>query len=105
MEVENKKRVIVGVNQFQIEEKPAAGLLRVDAAAGEFQKKKLADMKAKRDNNAVKNSLADLEKAAQDEKVNLIPPILAAVKNYATLGEICGVLRKVFGEYEASLTL
>lgn len=105
MEVENKQRVIVGVNQFQIEEKPVAGLLRVDAAVGELQKKKLADMRAKRDNDAVKSSLAALEKAAQDEKANLLPPILAAVKNYATLGEICGVLRKVFGEYEASLTL
>jgi len=105
MEVENKQRVIVGVNQFKIEEKPVEGLLRVDAAVGEFQKKKLADMKAKRDNAAVKNSLAALEKACLDDKANLMPPILEAVKNYATLGEICGVMRKIFGEYEASVTL
>jgi methylmalonyl-CoA mutase N-terminal domain/subunit len=105
MEVENKQRVIVGVNQFQIEEKPVEGLLRVDAAVGEFQKKKLSEMKAKRDNEAVKTALNNLEKACQDDTANLMPPILDAVRTYATLGEICGVMRKVFGEYEASITL
>ncbi len=62
-------------------------------------------MKAKRDNVAVKASLDDLEKACQDEHENLMPYILAAVKTYATLGEICGVMRKVFGEYEAHVNL
>jgi methylmalonyl-CoA mutase N-terminal domain/subunit len=105
MEVENKKRIIVGVNQFQIEEKPVEGLLRVDTAVGEFQKKKLNDMKAARDNEAVKTALANLEAACINNDKNLMPPILEAVRVYATLGEICGVMRKVFGEYEASITL
>ncbi|XEQ92481.1 Methylmalonyl-CoA mutase [Sporomusa carbonis] len=105
MEVENKQRIIVGVNQFQIEEKPVEGLLRVDASVGELQKKKLAELRARRDNAAVKDKLAALEAGCKDESVNLMPLILDAVKAYATLGEICGVMRKVFGEYEAHVSL
>lgn len=105
MDVEKGAKVIVGVNKFQVEEKPVEGLLRVDASVGEKQKQKLADLRAKRDNAAVQASLADLEKACQDEQENLMPHILAAVKTYATLGEICGVMRKVFGEYEAHVNL
>lgn len=114
MDVESGARTIVGVNKFQIEEEPPKGLLKVDASVGVEQCKKLADLKAGkpinkmtkgRDNNAVKAALADLEKAAKDENENLMPHILSAVKTYATLGEICGVLRKVFGEYEAHVSL
>ena len=105
MEVENKQRIIVGVNQFQIKEKPVEGLLRVDASVGEFQKKKLVDLRARRDSAAVEKALAALESACQDENNNLMPLILDAVKAYATLGEICGVMRKVFGEYQAPATL
>ncbi len=105
MEVENGDRIIVGVNKFQIEEKPVEGLLRVDASVGELQKKKLADLRARRDGNAVTTALEALRKACQDEHVNLMPFILDAVKTYATLGEICGVMREVFGEYEPHSTL
>ena len=105
MEVEKKERIIVGVNKYQIKEKPPEGLLRVDAAVGEFQKGKLAKMKASRDNAAVVEKLAALEAACKDESVNLMPVILDAVKVYATLGEICGVMRKVFGEYQPHVSL
>ncbi len=105
MDVESKQRIIVGVNQFQIKEKTPEGLLRVDAAVGEFQKNKLAKVKAERDNAAVKAKLAALEEACKDESKNLMPVILDAVKVYASLGEICGVMRKVFGEYEAHVSL
>ncbi|MDU4962026.1 MAG: methylmalonyl-CoA mutase family protein [Sporomusaceae bacterium] len=105
MDVETKQRVIVGVNQFQIEEKAPEGLLRVDASVGDFQKSKLAKLKAERDNAAVAAKLAALETACQDEHVNLMPFILDAVRVYATLGEICGVMRKVFGLYQAHTTL
>lgn len=105
MDVETKQRIIVGVNQFQIQEKPVEGLLRVDASVGEFQRKKLVDLRARRDNAAVEKSLAALEAACKDEHANLMPLILDAVKTYATLGEICGVMRKVFGEYQAPATL
>jgi methylmalonyl-CoA mutase N-terminal domain/subunit len=105
MEVEKKERIIVGVNQFQIKEKPIEGLLRVDSSVGDFQKKKLADLRARRDAKAVEATLAALETACKDESANLMPYILDAVKAYATLGEICGVMRRVFGLYEAHVTL
>lgn len=105
MEVETGDRIIVGVNKFQIEEKPVEGLLRVDASVGQLQKKKLADLRAKRDNADVTAKLAALESACSDDSVNLMPFILDAVKAYATLGEICGVMRKVFGEYQAQVSL
>ncbi len=104
-EIETNDRIIVGVNKFQIEEKPVEGLLRVDASVGELQKKKLAKLRAERDNAAVKAALAKLETACVDESVNLMPFIMDAVKTYATLGEICNVMRKVFGEYQAQATL
>ena len=105
MDVESGARVIVGVNKFQMEEEPPKGLLKVDASVGIKQSAKLKEMKANRDNAAVQAALADLEKACADESVNLMPVILAAVETYATLGEICGVMRKVFGEYEAHVNL
>ena len=105
MEVEKKERIIVGVNKYQIKEKPPEGLLRVDASVGDFQKGKLAKMKAGRDAAAVTAKLAALETACKDEHVNLMPFILDAVKTYATLGEICGVMRKVFGEYQPHVSL
>ncbi|MDD6135375.1 MAG: methylmalonyl-CoA mutase family protein [Selenomonadaceae bacterium] len=105
MDVESGARTIVGVNKFQMEEEPPKGLLKVDEAVGERQKAKVEAMKAKRDNEAVKAALADLKKACQDENENLMPHILAAVKTYATLGEICNVMREVFGEYEAHVSL
>ena len=105
MEVEKKERIIVGVNKYQIVEKAPEGLLRVDAAVGEFQKGKLAKMKAARDNAAVAEKLAALEAACKDESVNLMPVIKDAVLVYATLGENCGVMRKVFGEYQPTVSL
>ena len=105
MDVESGARTIVGVNKFQIEEEAPKGLLKVDASVGIKQSAKLKEMKANRDNAAVQAALADLEKACADESVNLMPVILAAVETYATLGEICGVMRKVFGEYEAHVNL
>ena len=105
MQVEKGERVIVGVNKFQIEEAPPKNLLRVDASVGVLQAKKLADLRAKRDNAAVTKTLADLEEGCKDEGVNLMPLIVAAVKAYATEGEICNTMRKVFGEYRAVSTL
>jgi len=105
MDVESGAKTIVGVNKFQIEEEPPKGLLRVDASVGVKQTAKLHEMKAKRDNAAVQKALADLKAACTDENENLMPHILNAVRTYATLGEICGVMRQVFGEYEAHVSL
>ncbi|WP_298704073.1 methylmalonyl-CoA mutase [uncultured Veillonella sp.] len=105
MEVESGLRTIVGVNKFQVEEKPVEGLMRVDAAVGKNQSMKTQQVRESRDNDAVAAALAALKAGAQDESVNLMPLILDAVRTYATLGEICNVLRDVFGEYQAHSTL
>ena len=105
MEVESGLRTIVGVNKFQVEEKPVEGLLRVDASVGVNQAKKTQKVREERDNAAVEKALAALKAGAADESVNLMPLILDAVRTYATLGEICNVLRDVFGEYQAHSTL
>jgi methylmalonyl-CoA mutase N-terminal domain/subunit len=102
MDVEKNERIVVGLNKFQVKEASPKGLLRVDPVVGERQVAKLAALKAKRDNLAVKDALAALKKAAEGED-NLMPPILSAVKAYASLGEICDVLRNVFGEYRPSV--
>lgn len=105
MAVESGEKTIVGVNKFTMEEPPVEGLLKVDSSAGEFQKNKLAKVKAERDNAKVQEELKKLEVAAADEEVNLMPVILDCVRAYCSLGEICGALRKVFGEYKPHNTL
>jgi methylmalonyl-CoA mutase N-terminal domain/subunit len=100
-EVESGERVIVGMNKFQVKEETPKNLLRVDMSVQESQGKKIAAVKARRDQAAVDKALAEL-KAAADGTANLMPPILAAVKAYATLQEICDVMRGVFGEYRPS---
>lgn len=100
-QVETGQRVIVGMNQFQVAEEPPQNLLRVDMSVQEAQRQKIAAVKARRDAAAVAAALADLRTAAVGS-VNLMEPILAAVKAYATLQEICDVMRDVFGEYQPS---
>ncbi len=103
-EIEKEERVVVGVNKFQIEEKPPKDLLRVDPGVRISQMEGLEKLKSERDNSKVKGVLGDLKKAAQG-KDNLMPVILEAVKAYATLGEICDELRDVFGEYQPVSTI
>ena len=97
-EIETKKRIIVGLNQFQVEEQPLRDILRIKPEVEQYQKQKLARVKKERDNAKVREALAVLKKAAQGVE-NVVPPILEAVKVYATLGEISDTLRDVFGEY------
>ena len=104
MDIESGERVVVGMNKFQIKEGPPKGLLRVDPIVGEQQSAKLKALRAKRDNVRVDAALVALKKTAQSEE-NLMPPILEAVRAYATLGEICDVLRAVFGEYQQKVIL
>lgn len=98
-EIEKNERVIVGMNKFVVEEEAPKGLLRVDPSVGERQKAKIAELKAKRDNAKVEEKLAALKTACQGDD-NLMPFILDAVREYATLGEICGIMRGEFGEYK-----
>ena len=110
MAVESGERTIVGVNKFTMEEPPVTGLLKIDASVGERKKAQLAKDKENRDQAKVAEELAKLEKAAQTpaegpDHVNLMPVILDCVRAYCTEGEICGVLRKVYGEYKPHNTL
>lgn len=100
--VEKGERVVTGVNKFRTGEDPEIEILRVDPAVETRQLEKLEQVKKMRDNREVRKTLSALRDAAVDEDKNLVPFILDAVKVYATLGEICGVLREVFGEYQAS---
>jgi methylmalonyl-CoA mutase N-terminal domain/subunit len=97
-EIEAKKRIIVGLNQFQVEEEPLRDILRIKPEVERYQKEKLVRVKKERNNTRVKETLADLKRTAQGT-ANLVPPILEAVRVYATLGEISDTLREVFGEY------
>ncbi|MFP3867777.1 MAG: methylmalonyl-CoA mutase [Desulfobacteraceae bacterium] len=100
-EIESKQRIIVGLNKYQVAEERPKELLRVDPTVREKQLARLKSLKSQRDEAAVAKALEEVKQAAQTE-ANLMPPILAAVKSLATLGEICDVLRQVFGEYEAA---
>jgi methylmalonyl-CoA mutase N-terminal domain/subunit len=98
-EIERKERVVVGVNRFQVQEEKPRNLLRVDPAVRASQLEKIRKLKSERDSAGVTKCLVEL-KAAASSADNLMVPILDAVKCYATLGEICNVLRDVFGEYK-----
>ncbi|MGO1371823.1 MAG: acyl-CoA mutase large subunit family protein [Senegalia sp. (in: firmicutes)] len=102
--VESGEEVVVGVNKFQAEEEAPKGLLKVDPKVGEMQMKKIDQLKEERNNEEVKTKLEALRKACETEE-NVMPYIIEAVKEYATLGEICGVMREVFGEYEQAVML
>ena len=104
-EVDEGDRVVVGVNQYVTESPPISGLLRVDAAAAAEQVARLQQLRRDRDNMAVQVSLARFADAARSEAANTIPPMMECVEQYATLGEICEVLRQVFGEYEPAAGL
>jgi methylmalonyl-CoA mutase N-terminal domain/subunit len=102
--IETDDLIIVGVNKFTIQEPPPAGLLKVKEEVEIFQKKSLAEVKAKRDNDKVKEALKKLEETARGTE-NLMPHILEAVKVYATLGEIADVFRDVFGKHRETVVL
>ncbi len=103
-EIEENERVVVGVNKFTTTGEQPIDLLKMDPATSRRQIERLKEVRLSRDQGQVASALQDLRKAAQSGD-NLIPYILTAVKAYATLGEICGALRDVFGEYQQHVNL
>jgi len=97
-EIEEKKRIIVGVNRYEVKENQDISLSKYDPKMAEIQIEKLHTLKKERNKTLVKSSLDAIRKEAEGQE-NLMPCFIDAVKAYATLGEICGVLREVFGEY------
>ena len=96
--VEKKEKIIVGVNEFEISEEAPIEILKVDEAVEKKQIEALKKLRKERNNREVKSALEKLKETAKGTD-NLMYPIIDAVKAYATLGEICDVLREVFGEY------
>jgi len=96
--VERKEKVIVGVNDYVMEEKPLTTLY-IDEAVGEEQVARVSTLKATRDGEKVRSALSRLQAAARGTD-NITYPILEAARAYATLGEMCDALREVWGEYE-----
>jgi methylmalonyl-CoA mutase N-terminal domain/subunit len=104
-EIEDKKRIIVGVNEYIVEgEECPIKLLRVDPKVEKEQVERLQKLKRERDKRKVKEVLEKLHYAAEKDE-NLMPTIIEAVKAYATLGEITDVLRKVYGEYKELIVI
>lgn len=98
--IESGEKIIVGVNKFTSKEEVVPPVFKIDDSIRKVQTEKIAQVKAGRDAQAVSNTLAALTQDAKDG-TNLMPRIVEAVEQYATLGEISDTLRKVFGEYRA----
>lgn len=97
--LEGHHQVLVGVNDYQIDESIELESLKVDPAVEQGQTERLKHFKANRDEQQVQTLLKGLEDTARSEQ-NLLPVMIASVEGSLTLGEICGVLRKVWGEYQ-----
>jgi methylmalonyl-CoA mutase N-terminal domain/subunit len=97
--VERKEKIIVAVNEFVEANEPPMEILYIDESAGDLQLARLERLKASRDGDAVRRALDQLRAAARSTS-NIMPPILEAVRAYATVGEMCDALREVWGEYE-----
>ncbi|MBN1541251.1 methylmalonyl-CoA mutase family protein [candidate division KSB1 bacterium] len=104
-QIESGERIVVGVNKYTIQEQSPKDLLKVDPRLREVQINKLQEIRQTRDAQAVEAALGRVRDSALDASLNLMPPIIEAVKAYATLGEICNVLRREFGEYRESIVL
>ncbi|MFL5763291.1 MAG: methylmalonyl-CoA mutase [Bacteroidia bacterium] len=97
-DIQTGEKIIVGVNKFTVDEKPLEDIFTVDDSIRQLQIDKINKVKSERDNAKVQQILKQLEANARGE-VNLMPAILEAAENYATLGEIADVMRGVYGEY------
>jgi methylmalonyl-CoA mutase N-terminal domain/subunit len=102
--IETEDQIVVGMNKFTVEEPAPTGLLRINPAVEKAQVSSLSALKGNRNQEAVSTALANLKTASQGDS-NLMYPIMEAVRAYASLGEICNVLREVHGEYKENVVL
>jgi methylmalonyl-CoA mutase, N-terminal domain len=96
-EVEQKQRIVVGVNRYTHEDEQPLEILRIDPALEEKQIRRVQSLRARRDSPAVEAALARLKEDAATDSRNLMPPIVDAAKAYVTMGEMCDALREVWG--------
>jgi methylmalonyl-CoA mutase N-terminal domain/subunit len=97
-EVEQKQRIIVGVNRYELEDEPEIEILKIDPALEGEQIARVQALRAKRDSAAAESTLARLKQAAAGDE-NLMPPLVEASKAYVTMGEMCDALRDVWGTW------
>ena len=102
--VESQQQVIVGVNKFRLEEENPVPILRIDESLEKKQIERTQALRARRDQGPWRESLTKIDDAARHGQ-NLMPHIIHAVENYATVGEISDTLRKVFGEYKEAVVI
>jgi methylmalonyl-CoA mutase, N-terminal domain len=98
-EVEQKQRIIVGVNRYELEDEPEVEILRIDPALERKQIQHVQALRGRRDSVAVETALARLKQAAARDDDNLMPPLVEASKAYVTLGEMCEALKDVWGTW------
>ncbi len=103
--IESGEQIVVGVNCFRVPETHEHEILRVDEAVQAEQIARVQAVRARRDHARVMTWLEQIEQAARDPQAPLMPLFIGAVQDYVTLGEICGVLRRVFGEYQPPMLL
>ena len=96
-EVEQKQRIVVGVNRYELADEPELEILRIDPALEGKQIERVKALRVRRETPAVERALARLKEAAGRDRDNLMPPLVEAAKAYATLGEMCDALREVWG--------
>jgi methylmalonyl-CoA mutase N-terminal domain/subunit len=96
-EVEQKQRIIVGVNRYELEEEEPLEILKIDPALEDEQIGRVQALRARRDSGVVESALARLKEDAAHEDRNLMPQIVDASKAYVTMGEMCDALREVWG--------
>ena len=99
--IERKEKIVVGVNEFEVENEPPLDVLLIDESVAEKQVAQLRKLRESRDNERVRTTLEILGQAARNDAA-MMPPILDCVRAYATLGEMCDTLREVYGVYEES---
>jgi methylmalonyl-CoA mutase, N-terminal domain len=96
-EIEQRQRIVVGVNRYTLEEEPEIEILRIDPALEAKQIERVRALRARRDSARVEQGLGRLREAAAREDVNLMPLIVDAARDYVTMGEMCDALREVWG--------
>ena len=97
-EIESGERVYVGINKYTMKEPPLTNLLKVDPKQGEIESEKLKKLRAERDEKVFRSALSKLDDVSRTDE-NVMPVVIEAVKARATVGEICDVWRKIWGEY------
>src|SRR5205807_4241758 len=96
-EIEQKQRVVVGVNRYEVAGEQPVEILKIDPALERKQIARVQALRARRDSRAVESALARLKDDAARDNGNLMPPIIEAARAYVTMGEMCDALREVWG--------